>query len=64
MKEGLEKWTPVFPRDKCEAFARRSRSNSGTEGDGFSKKKRSGSRFTIGEKGRKIARPELAGLAG
>jgi hypothetical protein len=33
-----EKWIPVFPRDKREAFARRSCSNEKTERDDDSKK--------------------------
>ena len=35
-----EKWAPVFPRDKREAFARRSCSNRKIERDGDSKKSR------------------------
>jgi hypothetical protein len=33
-----EKWVPVFPRDKREAFARRSCSNKNIERDDDSKK--------------------------
>ena len=33
-----EKWVPVFPRDKCEAFARRSCSRKRIEREDFSKK--------------------------
>src|SRR4051794_20797403 len=34
-----EKWAPVFPRDKREAFARRSCSNKKTDWDDDSKKR-------------------------
>jgi hypothetical protein len=48
-----EKWVPVFPRDKREAFARRSCSNKKIERDDDSKKSHPAlaqPRLTAGEK--------------
>jgi hypothetical protein len=45
-----EKWLPVFPRDKREAFARRSCSNKKIERDDDSKEKLSRSRSKAAKK--------------
>src|SRR6266850_928372 len=52
-----EKWAPVFPRDKREAFARRSCSNKKIERDDESKR----SHHALGVRG--FASPEIHDVA-